>query len=605
MAAPPAPTGRPWPTLSPVRRYGPILVVLLVLAGVGGIATAKAKGTGPAADGPAGAPGAGAGTTPSGKPAVAGSGYAANPRLPVFYADAKQAGTLANYDWGSRCDPGTGRIKVPSVYAPPCVPVWNGSKPWKDRGGAVQTGNGGATAKGVTATTITVAFYIPSPQDLATAFQALGVLDTTPQTVGIMQDLVTMGNATMELYGRKVVLKTFQASGDGKDPTSARADAIAVASMGVFASIGGPTQTAAYQDELARKGVLCIACGQAVPGSSYQKDAPYAWGPQANTDQLVNGVLDFGIKNLFGQPARFAGDPAMRTRTRAIGIVHYDQDPPVFGDLEKQSTARLAKAGYHAVINTTYLLNLDTLATQAQTIIGKLKAAKATTVVFLGDPLMPKYLTEQATKQDYHPEWVITGTVYTDTTAAGRLYDQTQWAHAFGASSFPARTKPEFQEPQRLYRWFFGHPPKYTKSLPVQYPTVNLLFTGLDLAGPRLTAQTFAGGLFNYPPSGGGPTVPRVSYGFHGLSDLADYTGVDDITTVWWDASAQGPSEQGVDGKGMWTYPLGGKRFPLKNLPKLPDTGLFQKAGAVTLLSAIPASDRTPPYPPWPGSPAA
>ena len=43
--------------------------------------------------------------------------------------------------------------------------------------------------------------------------------------------------------------------------------------------------------------------------------------------------------------------------------------------------------------------------------------------------------------------------------APARLYDQTQWAHAFGASSLPARTKPELSEPWRIYEWYFGEKP--------------------------------------------------------------------------------------------------------------------------------------------------
>ena len=60
---------------------------------------------------------------------------------------------------------------------------------------------------------------------------------------------------------------------------------------------------------------------------------------------------------------------------------------------------------------------------------------------------MPIYLTKAATEQNYFPEWVITGTVLTDTTALGRLYDQKQWAHAFGLSSLPVRIPKEQSRP--------------------------------------------------------------------------------------------------------------------------------------------------------------
>lgn len=46
--------------------------------------------------------------------------------------------------------------------------------------------------------------------------------------------------------------------------------------MEAFASIGGPTQTSAYQHELARSGVLCIQCGYASTDDVPAEDAPYA-----------------------------------------------------------------------------------------------------------------------------------------------------------------------------------------------------------------------------------------------------------------------------------------------------------------------------------------
>ncbi|MGI8755302.1 MAG: hypothetical protein ACR2MB_05475 [Acidimicrobiales bacterium] len=593
-----APQNRPWPALSPIRRFGPIALVVALVAGAGVVATVKGR---------SGADGGTPGGAPKAPTQDVARTYAKNPRLPVLYRAAKKAGTLDRYDWGSHCDPKTGRLAIPSIYAPPCVPKWKGAKPWVDKGGKTITSNGGETAPGVTANTITVAVYKPSPQDITAQLQAFGVLDTPEVAAKGVKDLVAAANGQYELYGRKVVVKPFQASGDGKTRATAQADARKVADdLGAFASIGGPTQTSAYQDELARRGVMCIGCGYATPDKQYQRDAPYAFGQLASPDQLVFGVFDFGSKNLFGKPARFAGDPAMRTKERVFGIVHYEQDPPVFGDLERRAIAKYEKEGYTAKINLTYLLDLPSLPNQAQAIVGKLKRAGVTSVVFLGDPLMPKYLTEQATKQDYHPEWIITGTVFTDSTAAGRLYDQDQWAHAFGASSLPARTKPQLSEPWRQYRWWYGKDPVAKKTLPLLGPTIQQFFIGLQLAGPHLQAKTFAGGLFSYPPSGGGPTTPRISFGFHGLFKDADYVGVDDFTNVFWDPKATGPDEQDKQGTGMWRYVGNGRRLLLGDVPEVDTDLLFSHPeSAPTLLDKVPKEDRPPDYKPWKTSPAA
>ena len=54
---------------------------------------------------------------------------------------------------------------------------------------------------------------------------------------------------------------------------------------------------------------------------------------------------------------------------------------------------------------------------------------------------MPIYLTQAATAQGYFPEWLVSGTVLTDSTVMGRQYDQRQWAHAFGLSVLPGQER--------------------------------------------------------------------------------------------------------------------------------------------------------------------
>lgn len=589
---------RPWPKLSPAQRFGPLLAVVALLVGAGVVATVKGGDT-VAGSGPGRGPGISTpGGTGGGEGDSDGDGgdpWSSNPDLPIIHAEAQEAGTLDQYDWGDRCDADTGRIMVPSVYAVPCVPAFEGD-------------NGGATTKGVTADEIVVAYYIPGPQDLLGLAESLGVFDSASLRTQLLEELVAMANANYETYGRRVVIKAFQGTGDGKNPAQARADARRVAEdLGAFASIGGPTQSLAYQEELARRGVLCLACSPSAPDSLYQDLAPYSWAVLASPDQILQGVLDFGVANLFGKPAVHAGDPTFRDRTRTIGVVHYDQDPPIYDDLTARMTARYEAMGAEADVIISYLLDTATTAQQAQGIIGRLKEEAITTVVFAGDPFMLMDLVNAAGRQDYHPEWVITGTVFTDTTAVGRLIvDQEQWSHAFGASSSPARGRPEQSDTWRLYAWFHGKDPEAKKSLQLIGPVVQLLFTGVHLAGATLTPETFAGGMFRYPPSGGGPTTPQISYGDHGIFEQLDYVGIDDFTMVWWDPDLVGPSEQQVEGPGMWRYPLGGQRYLMADPQKLDDRLLFQDVPeSPGILTEIPETDRVADYPPPPGAPAA
>ncbi len=567
---------RPWPTLNPLRRWGPIVLVMAVFVALTAVATTRS---------PSGT------TTVAQKAPTTSRSLADNPDLPVTYAEAEKKGDADSITWAN-CDPATGRIRFPSVYAPPCVPEPTGS-------------NGGATYQGVTGSTIKVVYYTAPPGDLTSAIS--GNLDPPEAVAASVKEYVRMFEATFETYGRKVEVIPMTGSGVGTDETAARADAVKVATQTkAFASIGGPAQTAVYADELANRGVLCLACGVSVPNSKYTANAPFMWGNLPTAEQFLENVGLFLTRQLNKKPAKWAGDPKLRTKQRSFGVVHYEQDPPVFTGVSKVFADLGKKNGWKATEDITYLLDLAKLPETAASIIAKLKAAGCTTVVFLGDPIMPIYLTKAATQQNYHPEWIVTGTVLTDTTALARNYDQSQWAHAFGVSTLPVRTPHDDADAYRIYDWFFGERPEANKTASVFYPNLLQLFQGIQMAGPKLTPQTFAGGMFKMPATGGEPGAPQTSYGNPKLYSFAkdDFTSVDDSTLIWWDAKAKGADEQGTDGEGMYRYVDGGKRY----LPgKMPSTlqAFFSKAGSITAFDGQPEGLKTPTYAPPAGAPAA
>src|SRR5207344_38745 len=102
----------------------------------------------------------------------------------------------------------------------------------------------------------------------------------------------------------------------------------------------------------------------------------------------------------------------------------------------------------------------------------------------------------------------------------------------------------------------------------------SILFSGIHMAGPNLTPQTFEAGMFHLPERGGGATTPHVSFGDHGYftntdgSPRLDYLGIDDVTEIWWDADAEATDEGGRTGHGVWRYSDGGKRYLPGTMPR-------------------------------------
>jgi len=485
------------------------------------------------------------------------------------------------------CDTTTGRLAVPSGYAPPCVAPWKGGD------------NGGATAPGVTKDTITVALYQAQPDLLQQAFfQNSGSDESLGKERETTQQYVDYFSAHYELYGRKVKLVTVKASGAPDDDVAAKADAIKVATeVHAFASFGGPGQTTAYADELAARHVLCVGdCVIAEPQSFLDTHSPYVWPTIASPEQASEHWAAFVGRQLARGRAVHAGDRALQTKRRVFGVVHYDDNAGTFAKSVAHFEQRLAAYRVKAATTVPYSLDLTTAQQDARTVIAKLKSAGVTSVILAGDPVFPTFLTKEATAQGYFPEWIVLGYAFTDTAVFGRQYDQKQWAHAFGVSLLPARTTDATDELGNLITWQTGHPPaaKTFREL-VQAPLV--FFTGVHLAGPRLTARSFADGLFRFPPAATTtPTRLHLSWGRHGIWKGLDLTGGDDATVVWWDPNATGPDEVGRDGKGLYRYADNGKRYLPGQWPTAP-IALFDPKTSSAVITQLPKADQPPSYP--------
>jgi hypothetical protein len=558
------------------KRYGPIAAVVVLIAGAVVLFGGGGDDDG---DGDAAAP----------------SGSATNEELilagPMTPERAELEGVdVADIDFGPTCDTATGRIMLPSVYAPPCVEPFDGD-------------NGGATSPGVTEDEVTVVFYQTDPalDPLTTATLGGAGAQIDPESAReTVSDFVDLYNDMFETYGRTVVVESFTGSGAPSDAAAARADAIAIAEMEPFAVVGGPLQASpVFASAIASEGIVCgPGCALALNEDIVAEFEPLIW--QAGTTPNQSSALAAEmIGNLAGPgPAELAGDEALHDEERVYGLLHYDtpdgDHQPVFEALRDA----LADNGVDLEVDIEFTLDLARAQENARTNIGRLMDAGVTTVIYYGDPLTPASLTEEATAQGYFPEWILGPSTLMDTTIFGRQTDPEQWQNGFGMSLVGARGEQSTNGAFLTYEWAFGREPANT-NVNVFEPYLRTIFNGVHLAGPDLTPETFRDGLFRYPVSGGGPTEVQVSRGDHGVWPDFDWGGTDDMAIIWFDPEATGEDEVGNEGTGMYRYANGGQRYTIGNLPtSLEEAGLFDVDASVTVFDEVPEEDRAPDYPP-------
>ncbi len=448
------------PSNTAFKRYAPFIAVVAVIAIVVGILVATS------------------GSDSNKKTTTSNSSATAATKAPwPTYSEAKAAGTLDKYTWGPNCDTATGLVKLPLWDAPPCMAAFTGN-------------NGGDLdpAHGITKDTIRVAYYSAPPDPQADALtKSVGAYDSPGQIGTTNQGFVDAFSKKVELYGRHVQLVKLEGTGNSSNEQAAQADAVTAKSMKVFAVLGGPTQTKSFAQTLANEGILCVgSCVVSRPASFFKQNSPYIW-PGIEPDQTSQLNTEFVKKQLVGKDAQYAGDPKFQHEKRTFAILSYDtQDggyKPVWDNWKKE----LEAAGVPLKGQVNYFLNIPTVQSDAQSLVQKLKAINATTVLFTGDPFTPIYFTKEATKQGYFPEWVMAGTVFADTAVFGRQFDQKQWAHAFGMSLIPPRIPRNEAEYYALYtNCGTSSPAPGDNTQGIVYANELLLFDGLELAGPHL-----------------------------------------------------------------------------------------------------------------------
>src|SRR5438874_2628722 len=537
-----------------LRRYGPLVAIVVIAAVVGAVVLLTSGGD-------------------NKKQTVAG-GEGNAPTGAISFSQAKKKGL--DVEFSKWCDKSTGRIAMPYFFRPECY--------------ANVKDNGGATAQGVTKDAIKVVVYLGEEHDPIIDFITAAIKnnDTTEQVKETYLGYDAIFGSLYQTYGRKVQIEFVQGTGTIVDEVAARADAQRAIAKRPFIVWGGPAGTSAWADELAANKVICLSCTGGAFNDWWEQRDPYAMSVIPSGEQVALILSEFVEKQLAGRKAVFAGDRAFQARDRKFGAV-YAESGAESARLAGLFKDTLAAKGVQLAEQIPYTIDPARLQEQGAAMIGRLKAAGVTTVFFTGDPIAPRTFTEEATRQEYFPEWVINGSILTDVAAFGRTYDQRQWAHAFGITAGAARVRDENGgQIWKLHEWYHGKPPAAKDTYVVLWFQPAVFYAAL---------QTFRDGLFGGRPTQHAITQVSVSWGRHGIWPKVDYNGVDDFTLLWWDPQAEGPDEIRKPGKGLYQYVDGGKRYLLGQFPRAAPK-MFDRAGAVALYPDIPAAERPPDYPP-------
>ena len=544
--SPPPP--RPYFTVSQrlFRGYGPLAafaVLLLLMAvavpsrtqpattvGAGGLSGAGGPGTPegvasgvPASGGASG--GAGIGSTGSGG-AVPSSGAGGTSGSGGGSSSAA-GGTTGTAGGGTAAAaaavaPCTDRKEqVPGdPYSPPCF-TFSGN-------------NGGATWQGVTPTEIHVAFRVLNEKGFEQTLAELAgaSLSDTPNDIKrTVTALADYFNSRYQFYGRKIVFDFYNGVGSntnellGMGQDKAEADATTVAKqIKAFADMSATSEP--YADALARYGVLGF--GDPYLSRQWHVDhRPYIWSIAADGTKVASFAAQYEVAKLCpqGSLAVYAGGD-LKGKPRKFASLA----PENSWYQESVQVARgiITSGGCDPGLNVEYQLDLGTMSNQAANIIAKLQSNGVTTILCGCDPILPVFLSGVAARQNYFPEFIITGTALTDNDIVGQLWNQSFASHAFGISPNNDPVPSTQTLGYAAYKTMRNDEPAFAVDL-IYYQMAQMAI-GLQMAGPHLTPASFEQGMFAFPPKEG----PAGLWGF----GPGNYTIANDVREIYWDPNA-------------------------------------------------------------------
>ena len=396
-----------------------------------------------------------------------------------------------------------------SAYASACQPKWTGN-------------NGGATAPGVTPTTITLTYREAATSILQELYTLVppAVVGTNALAIQTMQAYINVFNKDFELYGRHVVLTPFNGQGNfidedtGGGAPQAQADAItAASSLHAFADMSLVDSSVAYTQDLQAQKVVAFGLYQQ-DEQWYQQNAPWQYTPGPNCTKSAAAIAAIFGKQLKGETAQFAAG-GLQNDPRKLGIFY--PSPPTQHACEQALVQDLAQYGVSPVAQASLTFDISQLPSESATAVAQMKQAGATTIICVGcDPISPIYYFESATADNYHPEWFFQS-LYAANTTAGESWIRLLPADQRDQIITAGTPETSNEEAEAVHAFELGNTTPGATIDPgflLIYGSMIQFFDGLQAAGPNLTPSNLEAAM---------KAIPQSSPG----GELGDWNGKD------------------------------------------------------------------------------
>jgi len=369
-------------------------------------------------------------------------------------------------------------------------------------------------------------------------------------------------NERYQTYGRFVRF-TSCFSDSSRTAEARRSDAVAHLSRFrpfSFNNLSEGANRDEYSDVLLRRKLLGFSAVPFLPAPTFRRHSPLYWGFMASIEEYAEHVSAYVCTKVVPFPVSNTGNTADRGGPRRLGLLRTDN--PGYPGLQKLALLvreRVTACGGNFVAEATYptVFGIDVETRRpgyGQENMARFQQDGVTTVIWPGG-----WETEQsraAASLGYRPEWIMAGDYQVEGYDVGQLQEQSVWQYAVVMTN--VTREGQFEE-NLCYLAALEADPEFPRQdasyacpLGQVYESLRQLFTGIQVAGPKLTPGTMERGYRAIPAvRSNDARVPACFY------DPGEFTCVKDAQAMWWDPSAAPRNNT----RGCWRMMEGGRRY--------------------------------------------